>query len=120
MKKIMLLLLFPFIFISCEKNSENDFLVPENEVPAWLKTSIQKDEQVINATPKYMQSYGAWKRYEWNNEFYFEYINPLSSYRGSDIAFSGERLSYEEHAIYSKERCCMKYVWKAPNYTDYQ
>jgi hypothetical protein len=118
MKKLILLLLFPLIFISCEKNSDKNYLVPENEIPAWLKTRIQQDEQAINATPKYMPSYGAWKRYEWNNEFYFEYINYLSSYRGTAIAFSGETMSYEEYALFIKERCCMKYVWKAPSYEE--
>jgi hypothetical protein len=118
MKKLILLLVFPLIFISCEKNSDINYLVPENEIPAWLKTIIQQDEQVINTTPKYIASYGAWKRYEWNNEFYFEYINPLSSYRGTAIAFSGEAMSFDENTPFIKERCCMKYVWKAPSYNE--
>jgi len=118
MKKLMFIFLFSLIFFSCEKNN----LVPENEIPAWLKTKIQQDEQVIKTSPKSQSSWGSWLRYEWKNEYYFEYHNNVSSYLGNAISFRGDTMSfsgYDANALYSKERCCMRYVWKAPNYKEY-
>lgn len=118
MKTLMLMLLISITIISCEKNN----LVPDNEIPTWLKTKIQQDEQVIKTNPKYMASWGSWQRYEWKNEYYFEYHNPLSSYLGNAISFSGDTMSfsgYDANAKYTKERCCMRYVWKAPNYEEW-
>jgi len=58
MRKIALMFVFSLVFFSCEK----DYLIPDNEVPDWLKTRISLDEQTIRDNPKYMASWGAWVR----------------------------------------------------------
>jgi len=65
MKKLALLIGFSFIFFSCEK----DYLIPENEVPDWLKAKIKQDEQKIVDSPKSLVLYGCWFRYNWQNDF---------------------------------------------------
>jgi hypothetical protein len=48
MKKLMLMFFFSLIFFSCEK----DYLIPDKEVPEWLKTKINQDEQIIKDSPQ--------------------------------------------------------------------
>jgi hypothetical protein len=118
MKKLMLLLIFPFVIFSCNK----DYLVPGNEVPGWLKTKIRQDEQKISDTPKLMYAYGAWLRYRWQNEYYFEYHNVLSSSSPIPISFNGDTLhinAWDINTDYYKEKCCKQYVWKAPEYDEF-
>jgi hypothetical protein len=118
MKKLVLMFSFTLMFISCEK----DYLVPEKEVPDWLKTKISQDEQAIKDSPKYMTSYGCWLRYSWQNEYYFEYHNVVSSSSPRAISFKGDTLHIWANDIntdYCKEKCCKQYVWKAPKYKEY-
>ena len=76
MKKTLFLLMMTLLVNSCE----NDYyLIPANEVPKWLKEKIAEDEATIKEDPKLMPNYGAWLRYEFNDERYYEYDNPLSS-----------------------------------------
>ena len=106
------------MFISCEK----DNLIPENEVPDWLKTKISQDEQTIIDSPKSMTAYGCWLRYSWLNEYYFEYHNVLSSSSPRAISLKGDTLQIWANDIntdYCKEKCCQQYVWKAPKYKEY-
>jgi hypothetical protein len=116
-KKLLLLFIFSSIFLSCEK----DYLIPEREVPEWLKARINQDEQKIKDSPKSMCSYGAWLRYKWQNDYYFEYYNMLSS--SSPIAVSFDRdtlhiMPNDMNTDYCKEKCCKRYVWKAPHYIE--
>ena len=109
---------FSLIFFSCEKNS----LVPENEIPDWLKTRISQDELKIQESPKYMTSWGAWIRYKWQNDYYFEYNNIMSSTTIVPISENGDSLyksANETNMKYYTEKCCKQYVWKAPNYKEY-
>jgi hypothetical protein len=106
------------MIISCEKDS----LVPENEIPGWLKTIIIQDEQIIKDSPKFMTAYGCWLRYTWQNEFYFEYHNVLSSSSPRAVSFEGDTLHIWANDIntdYCKGKCCRRYVWKAPKYKEY-
>jgi hypothetical protein len=118
MRKIALMIVFSLIFFSCEKNS----LVPENEIPDWLKTRISQDELKIQENPKYMTSWGAWIRYKWQNEYYFEYHNVVSSSSPRAISTKGDTLKIWANDIntdYYKEKCCKAFVWKAPKYREY-
>lgn len=118
MKKIMLLSIITFFFISCEKE---DYLIPAKDVPDWLKTDIKKQEQIIKDSPKLMNSYGAWIRYEWQNDYYFEYHNDLSSSSPVATSYDGNtRIQvWDASTDYYKEKCCKVYVWKAPEARDY-
>ena len=53
--------------------------MPKDEIPGWLKDKIAQDEKIIESDPKLMQSYGAWIRYAFEDDYYYEYDNPLSS-----------------------------------------
>lgn len=61
MKKTTLIFLFSLLFFSCEK----DFLIPDKDVPGWLKAEIRKDEQIMHDYPSSCLYYGAWLRYTW-------------------------------------------------------
>lgn len=105
------------MFFSCEK----DYLIPDREVPDWLKAKISQDEQIIKDSPQLMNSYGAWLRYTWQNEYYFEYHNPLSSSSPRAISTNRDTLYldvFDSTSDYYKEKCCRQYVWKAPKYED--
>jgi hypothetical protein len=117
MKKISLMLVLSIIFFSCEK----DYLIPDKEVPEWLKTKINQDEQIIRDSPQLMNAYGAWLRYKWQSEDYFEYHNELSSSLPQPISEKGDTLNFyvtDSTTDYYKEKCCKQYVWKAPEYKD--
>lgn len=124
MRKLSFLIIVVFCLVSCEKNG----LVPDNEIPIWLKERIAHDEAIIKESPHLWYNYGAWMRYEFEDDFYFEYENPLSStaypiYSESEVHISLVS-SHEEYLVsllkkYVDNRCCKKFVWKAPNYHDY-
>jgi len=107
MRKLVLLFTFSLIFFSCEK----DYLIP-----------IKQEEQIIKESPHLMNAYGAWLRYKWQNEYYFEYHNFLSSSSSIPVKANGDSLNIHTDDIntdYCKEKCCKQFVWKAPKYKDY-
>ena len=118
MKKIALLFAVSFVLFSCEK----DDFIPTEELPGWLVSKIQSDEQFIEESPHSYPAWGVWVRFEWNSEFYYEYWNILSSSLTYPISHSGDTLEYltkEADSEYMLERCCQKYVWKGPNVEDW-
>jgi hypothetical protein len=118
LKKIVLIFSFSFILYACEK----DNLIPDKEVPEWLKAKISQDEQIIKDSPQLMNAYGAWMRYSWQNEYFFEYYNELSSSGPRAISTKGDTLHIYVNDIntdYYKEKCCRQYVWKAPHYSGF-
>jgi hypothetical protein len=117
MKKITLIFFFSLLLSSCEK----DFLIPDKEVPEWLKAEIKKDEQVMREHPSSCLYYGAWLRYTWQDEYYFEYHCSCSSSSPRAISAKGDTLHILANDVatdYYKEKCCRILVWKAPDYTD--
>jgi len=118
MNKLALILFISVVLFSCEKD---DFLIPGNEVPAWLKAKIRQDEQIIKDSPQTYLNYGAWMRYKWENEYYFEYQNYLSSSLPKPISAQGDTLNFyvfDTTTDYYKEKCCKEFVWKAPEFKD--
>jgi hypothetical protein len=117
MKKLALLFTFSLFLFSCEK----DYLVPKKEVPEWLRTKISQDEKKIKDSPLGITSYGAWIRYQWQNENSFEYFNPLSSESPKAYSTNGETLSvspWDTTTAYYKEKCCRQIIWKGPKYSE--
>ncbi len=111
--------LLSIALFSCERALPD---VPESEIPDWLKTRISLDEQRIEVSPKTMSAWGAWIRYKWQNEFYFEYNNVLSSTTIVPISEKGDSLyknANETNMKYYNEKCCKQYVWTAPKYKEY-
>jgi len=118
MKKLLVIILFSISTLSCEKN----YLIPEKEIPDWLKSEIKVSEQRIQDNPKCLSAWGAWTRSEWQNEYYFEYINPLSSFLCGPISQKGDTLNIytgTAYLDYGKERCCTHYVWKGPLFKEF-
>ena len=114
MKKTFFLLAIILTCLSCKK----DYLIPNNEVPSWLKDKISQDEATIKSDPKLMPNYGAWLKYEFQGDTYFEYDNPLSSLSRSPYSEAGERINttIAPYTNYWNDKCCESFVWKAPNY----
>jgi hypothetical protein len=118
MKKLALLLFISVMFVSCEK----DYLISNKDVPDWLKADIKHQEQVIKESPQLMNAYGGWLRYDWQNEYYFEYHNVLSESLPQPISTKGDTLhilANDVNTDYYKEKCCKTFVWKAPKYKEY-
>jgi hypothetical protein len=117
MKTIALIITFSLALLSCKKTLPD---VPETEIPVWLKTKISQDEVRIQQNPQYMTSWGAWIRYKWQNTYYFEYHNVLSSSSIAPVSESGDTLYYGATNLkYYNEKCCKQYVWRAPNYKEF-
>lgn len=116
MKKILLVLLPAILLISCEKQ----YLVPADEVPEWLKTRIAEIEDEIEANPKSGLDIGAWIRYEYNDQYYFEWHNLLSSSFPPIYDTDGNIMTYswDNSSGYQKDKCCKKFVWKGPSWND--
>lgn len=117
MKKIALMFFLSLMLYSCEKS----YLIPSKEVPSWLKSKINKEEQIIKDSPQLMNSWGAWVRYEWHDQYFFEYHNPLSSSMPQPISLKGETLQIyatDMNTDYAKEKCCKTIVWQGPDYND--
>src|SRR5665647_2734933 len=90
MKKLALLITFSFVFFSCEK----DYLIPNKEVPKWLKEKIEQDEQIIKDSPQLMNSMELGYVLNGKMNYYFEYHNVLSSSLPSPISAKGDTLHF--------------------------
>jgi len=118
MKKLLFLFSFTLILISCEKWP--DFLIPSSEVPRWLKERIAHDEKILNSTPQSGLEFSAWIRYKWNDEYFFEYRNGLSSAGPEKYTYTGDKMTLnQEYLNFEKEKCCKEIVWKTAGYIDY-
>jgi len=117
MKKLALLFTFSLFLFSCEK----DYLVPNKEVPDWLKSQINKAEKSIKENPKGLTAYAAWVRYKWQDEYYFIYEAYASSASPLAISTTQDTLRinpWDTTTDYYKEKCCKQLIWKGPKYTD--
>jgi hypothetical protein len=117
MRIILWLFIFSFLLISCEKK---ETFVPENEIPEWLKNEIANYDLALKRNPKdpVINSI-AWIRYEWKNEFYFEFQSMISSSFAYPVSFNRDTLKQCPVCIgteYHDNKCCKKYVWKGGIY----
>ena len=118
MNKILAIVMLALLLCSCEK----DYLLPESEVPQWLKNTIKEHEKAIEEDSRTMAAIGAWKRTQWNDTYYYEYYNLLMSSMPSPISHSGDTLNIwvgDVNTDYHKEKCCSIFVWKGPDFSDF-
>ncbi len=108
-----------FFSMACEEESSSTASVT---IPDWLQEQIEKDEKIIEADPKRMQNYGAWIRFEFNQKYYFEYKNPLSSLAFNVKTQDGKGVDITQSPFinYQKDKCCKQYMWKASKYLAFE
>lgn len=125
MKKFLLFLLPAMMLISCERQ----YLLPSDEVPGWLKIRIAEIEDQINSNPRSGLDVGAWVRYEYQDQYYFEWHNLLSSSFPPIYDFDGDMMTFSWNSTdvldsnanwddYQKDKCCKKYIWKGSAWND--
>lgn len=114
MKKYIFLIVVSISILCCHK--DQSLLV--NDVPEWLKNNISALEQQIKTDPGTIVAYTAWVRYEWENDYYFEYLNYSSSFKTGPTSRDGQILSITDpiYINYENEKCCQEYVWKGPRF----
>jgi hypothetical protein len=116
MKRVILLLLPVMLLTACEKQS----FVPSGDVPEWLKEMIREAEEGDSNPPMYGTDFGAWVRYKYAGNYYFEWINPILSSFPPVYDQSGRlsNMDQDEYARYQNGKCCKKYVWKGSAFPD--
>ena len=119
MKKILYFITIALMITSCEKWP--DFLIPSSEVPKWLKERISNDEEIIKSNPQSGLDVAAWIRYKYDEKYFFEYRNGLSSSGPKVYNYDGDQVTFdqESYLIFETEKCCKEFVWKGPSYIDY-
>jgi len=125
MKKFLLCLLPAILLISCERQ----YLLPSDEVPGWLKKRIADTEEIISSDARSGLSISAWIRYEYNDQYYFEWLNLLSSSFPPIYKTNGDMMTFSWNSTdaldanptydeYQKDKCGKKYIWKGPSWND--
>ena len=114
MKRLSLVFMFVVSSLSCER----ELLIPDSEVPEWLKDRITHDEALIQDSPQSGLDFAAWIRCKYDGKYYFEYLNLLSSTFPSIYNYEGVRVmsSPDEYQTFYSQRCCKQYVWKGKSY----
>ena len=109
--------LLPLLFIVACQN-DDDSASTSVPVPEWLRDRVAQDEASIAADSTKLRSYGAWIRYNFKNELYYEYDNPLSSMARNPVTVEGEQVNLSDPFFtdYWNKRCCERYVWEGPRY----
>ena len=115
MEKLIFLLAFVLLTISCEKTKTQD-----PEIPSWVQERINHDEAIIKSDPRSGLNIAAWIRYEYKGNFYYEYLNLLSSAGPEIYQSDGTKFNNTEFDIfdYQSNRCCRHYIWKGQSYID--
>ncbi|HCM60261.1 MAG TPA: hypothetical protein DIS74_07800 [Bacteroidales bacterium] len=115
MKRVLLLLLPIMLLTACEKQ----YLVPSDEVPSWLKEMIREAEEGESNPPMYGSDFGAWVRYKYDGNYFFEWINPVSSSFPPVYNLEGNPVMEQMvDAPYQNGKCCKKYIWKGSAFPD--
>lgn len=113
MKRVILLLLPVIMLVACEKQN----LVPSGEVPPWLRDMIREAEAGISSPPMFATDMGAWVRYRYEGNDYYEWRNPIMSSFPPVYNRAGFKLTEQSVYIpYQNGKCCMKYVWKGSSF----
>jgi len=103
MKKTVLTVLIMLFLSTCEKQRFDD------RNPRWVEELIEDME----TNPYY--SYSVLSRYAWDNHFYYEIFNPISSCAYCDVFdYKGNRINWEEYDLedYLQNRTDMVIIWR--------
>lgn len=100
--------------IAC--NKEGTYIEVKN--PDWLTSWIARDNELIKANPNSGFEKAAWIRFEWEGEYYFDYINRDNSSGPETYTYDGTKLSLNATALaeYHTKRCCEHVIWVGPGY----
>lgn len=114
MNKILLGILFVLVASACKKEET----YTDVEDPEWLKARIERDNELIRSNPNSGFEKAAWLRYEWESDYYFDYINLDNSSGVETYTYDGTRLSLSDEAVaeYVAKRCCEHVIWVGPGY----
>jgi hypothetical protein len=114
MKRIIILFSFALLILSCEKVK----IVPNPEIPNWLQDRIAHDEEIIKSSPQSGLDIAAWIRYYYDGNYYFEYLNLLSSAGPPTYNYEGTQIIFNQdtYLAYKSNRCCKYYIWKGSSY----
>jgi hypothetical protein len=116
MNKLLLLLSFSLLMITCEKEKISQY----PETPDWLKARIALDEEIIKSNPQSSLGIADWIMYNYDGNYYIEYLNLLSSSFPPVYNYDGVQITYNQdtYLAYTSNKCCKKYVWKGPLYIE--
>jgi hypothetical protein len=105
-KRSLLFLVFLLILSACEKQRFND------TNPRWVEELISEMED----DPYYQSS--ILSRYTWNEHFFYEIFNPISSCVYCEVFdYKGNRLNWEEYNLedYLEHRTNQVIIWRGPS-----
>ena len=113
MRKFLVLFTFLALFSACAKDKDT-----AEELPAWLKERIAGDEKEIASDPQSGLDLGAWLKYSYDDQVYYEYHNLLMSSLPKVYHSDGTEVSFNqnEYTDYQKGKCCKQFVWKGKSY----
>lgn len=114
MKRTLLIISFVLAAIACKK--EETYIEVKN--PDWLISRIERDKEIIKSNPNSGFEKAAWIRFEWEGDYYFDYINRDNSAGPETYTYDGTKLSFsaEAYAEYLAKRCCEHVIWVGPGY----
>ena len=114
MKRIIFIGMILLIGFGCEKSiQEPGYQVPTEQVPEWLKLKITDEAASDNL--------GAWIRYEFQGEVYFEYSNLVSSSFPDLYSEIGALNPFSDTDIwqdYMADKCCAQYIWRGKDHIE--
>jgi hypothetical protein len=114
MKRIIVIFGFALLILSCEKAK----IESKPEIPNWLKDRIAQDEETLKSNPKSALNVSAWLRYAYDGNYYYEFVNLLSSMGPQIYMQDGTTFIYTDKKFskYQSGKCCKLYIWKGPSY----
>ncbi len=112
MKRIIFLFSLALIILSCEKAK----IEPNPEIPNWLKERIVQDEETLKSNPNSALNVSAWIRYTYSGNYYFEFVNLLSSMGPQIYKQDGTTFFYTDKNFsgYQSEKCCRSIYLERP------
>lgn len=114
MNRVILIISFVLAISACKE--EETYLDVKD--PEWLQSRIERDEGLIEANPDSGFEKAAWIRFEWEGDYYFDYINLDNSAGAETYTYDGSKLSFSAEALaeYLAKRCCEHVIWVGPGY----
>ena len=115
MKNLLLIFTISLFLFSCEKDKKDDPATPD-----WLLERIIQHQKTLQSDPHSELAASAWRRFEYKGDYYFEYVNLLSSAWPSLYKYDGSEVPFDQNKYleFKAGRCCMVYIWKGTFYSE--